>query len=258
MPRRVKPASRGAPRWTYAIGAIVGVAGLFWTITSYFLSHSRSPEQVSSGYSPTQQGWAYRQAISIGVVEAFLANVKGRKIPQDEWPRAFAELTQQCLQMRGSEHDSVNAMSAEVRSAEHKGVDGRSFAFSGIRQNLTIPAQDLHIALFELSAQSGASVLSTGRSIAHQRSSAVKGSLTPGAAIKAMLAGTGLRCKYIGHNAVEVFRKRPDSHPAAKDKTSTHEVPTSRARPNSVPDPDGLHQFAGNGECTPVQGYRAA
>ena len=31
------PASSGAPRWTYAVGAIVGAAALLWGIVSYFI-----------------------------------------------------------------------------------------------------------------------------------------------------------------------------------------------------------------------------
>lgn len=31
------PAPSGPPRWTYGLGAIVGAAGLVWTIASYFI-----------------------------------------------------------------------------------------------------------------------------------------------------------------------------------------------------------------------------
>ena len=34
------------------IGAIVGITGLFWTITGYFILHSRSQESLSPGDSP--------------------------------------------------------------------------------------------------------------------------------------------------------------------------------------------------------------
>ena len=46
-----------------------------------------------------QQGGAQKQSISIGVVEGFLAVVKGKKVPQDEWSVVFGELTRQYLQL---------------------------------------------------------------------------------------------------------------------------------------------------------------
>ena len=46
-----------------------------------------------------QQGGAQKQSISIGVVEGFLAAVKGKKVPQDEWSVVFGELTRQYLQL---------------------------------------------------------------------------------------------------------------------------------------------------------------
>jgi hypothetical protein len=51
LSKSVQPASGGAPRWTYVIGAIVGAASLFWTVTSYFVSHSRNPEPASLEHS---------------------------------------------------------------------------------------------------------------------------------------------------------------------------------------------------------------
>ena len=34
---KIAPAPSGAPRWTYALGAIVGAAALLWGIVSYFI-----------------------------------------------------------------------------------------------------------------------------------------------------------------------------------------------------------------------------
>ena len=34
---KIAPAPSGAPRWTYAVGAIVGAAALLWGIVSYFI-----------------------------------------------------------------------------------------------------------------------------------------------------------------------------------------------------------------------------
>ena len=34
---KIAPAASGAPRWTYALGAIVGAAALLWGIVSYFI-----------------------------------------------------------------------------------------------------------------------------------------------------------------------------------------------------------------------------
>jgi len=50
-------------------------------------------QRVSAEVALTQT-----QSVSIGVVEGFLATIKGRKIPQDEWPEVFGELTRQYLQ----------------------------------------------------------------------------------------------------------------------------------------------------------------
>ena len=65
----------------------------------------------------TQQEWVYRQSVSIGVVEGFLANVKGRRIPQDEWPQAFAELSQQLLQLSVSNRDSASGASTRTTTS---------------------------------------------------------------------------------------------------------------------------------------------
>ena len=66
-----------------------------------------------------QQGWVYRQSVAIGVVDAFLANVEGRVIPQDEWPAEFAKLTAQLQQAR------VRPTTASLTSATVLFVDGR-------------------------------------------------------------------------------------------------------------------------------------
>jgi hypothetical protein len=66
LSKSVQPASGGAPRWTYVIGAIVGAAGLFWTVTSYFFSHSRSPDPASSGYVPASSITVSGSGIGVG------------------------------------------------------------------------------------------------------------------------------------------------------------------------------------------------
>ncbi len=42
---------------------------------------------------------ARRDSISLGVVEAFLMNTKGKKIPQDEWSAVFREMTRDYFQL---------------------------------------------------------------------------------------------------------------------------------------------------------------
>lgn len=39
-----QPAKEGAPRWTYVVGAIVGIAGLAWGIVSYFIPRTEIPK----------------------------------------------------------------------------------------------------------------------------------------------------------------------------------------------------------------------
>ena len=41
---KIAPAPSGAPRWTYAVGAIVGAAALLWGIVSYFIPSPRRPD----------------------------------------------------------------------------------------------------------------------------------------------------------------------------------------------------------------------
>ena len=41
---KIAPAPSGAPRWTYAVGAIVGAAALLWGIMSYFIPKPESPK----------------------------------------------------------------------------------------------------------------------------------------------------------------------------------------------------------------------
>ena len=40
---KIAPAPSGAPRWTYAVGAIVGAAALLWGIVSYFIPKPEPP-----------------------------------------------------------------------------------------------------------------------------------------------------------------------------------------------------------------------
>ena len=41
---KIAPAPSGAPRWTYALGAIVGAAALLWGIVSYFIPKPEPPK----------------------------------------------------------------------------------------------------------------------------------------------------------------------------------------------------------------------
>ena len=192
-----------------------------------------------------QQGWVYRQSVSIGVVEAFLANVKGRNIPQDEWPQVFRELTSQYLQFRSLERDTATAASTDMREAENKPVDGRSAILPDVHEELIIPAQDVETALLQLARWAGWCVFFDQR-LAHVRSSAVHGWLEPEAAIAAMLAGTGLDYKFIRHNTISLFPKGSKYHSATDKETPEHTVPTSRDEQNKVVGPDDRHQLAGN------------
>ena len=41
---KIAPAPSGAPRWTYAVGAVVGAAALLWGIVSYFIPKPEAPK----------------------------------------------------------------------------------------------------------------------------------------------------------------------------------------------------------------------
>ena len=41
---KIAPAPSGAPRWTYAVGAVVGAAALLWGIVSYFIPKPEPPK----------------------------------------------------------------------------------------------------------------------------------------------------------------------------------------------------------------------
>lgn len=41
---KIAPAASGAPRWTYAVGAIVGVIALVWAIISFFIPKPEPPK----------------------------------------------------------------------------------------------------------------------------------------------------------------------------------------------------------------------
>ena len=193
-----------------------------------------------------KQEWVYRQSVSIGVVEAFLAKIKGRNIPQDEWPQAFAELTTQCLQLRGPERDLATAESTEVTEAENGRIDRGSRVLPDAQVKPVIPAQDLATALIELATHAGWNIAFASRDIAHVRSSALDGSLKPRAAIAALLVGTGLDYVF-DHNIVYVFPKRSKSHSSTKEDVPVHgPIPTSSDESNVIFGPDDPHQLAGN------------
>ena len=41
---KIAPAPSGAPRWTYAVGAVGGAAALLWGIVSYFIPTPEAPK----------------------------------------------------------------------------------------------------------------------------------------------------------------------------------------------------------------------
>jgi hypothetical protein len=68
-----------------------------------------------------------RDKISLGAAEAFLAAIKGKKVPQAEWPEVFGELLRQYLQL-GSRieatpvtGDRIKALVARADSARKLG-----------------------------------------------------------------------------------------------------------------------------------------
>ena len=49
---KIAPAASGAPRWTYAVGAIVGAAALLWGIVSYFIPKPEPPKPPVAAFPP--------------------------------------------------------------------------------------------------------------------------------------------------------------------------------------------------------------
>ena len=66
MSRNAPAASGGAPRWTYVTGAIVAIAGLLWTVSSYFVPHPPSPAPTHPQDSPAPSVSVSGSGIAVG------------------------------------------------------------------------------------------------------------------------------------------------------------------------------------------------
>ena len=67
---------------------------------------ARITERISA-----QIGLVRSQSIALGVVEGFLASIKGRSVPESEWPEVFGELARQCQLLKDREPKSAAAES---------------------------------------------------------------------------------------------------------------------------------------------------
>jgi hypothetical protein len=85
LSKRVQSASGGAPRWTYVLGAAVGTAGLFWTITSYFISHPARQDPASPRDSWTPSITVSGSGIGVG-------QMYGGQINQGSSPAGFPRM----------------------------------------------------------------------------------------------------------------------------------------------------------------------
>ncbi len=56
-----------------------------------------------------------QQAVSVGAVQTFLATIKGKQVPPEEWPQTFAELTRQFFKL-GQEIQAIPATSEEIKA----------------------------------------------------------------------------------------------------------------------------------------------
>jgi hypothetical protein len=89
-------------------------------------------------------------------------------------------------------------------AAQSVGEDGRSSAA------FDIPGQPLSEALYSYSSVTGIEVLVPREILAHRQSSSVLGMLTPGAALQALLAGSGLIPHAMGPNAFTLVPGTPE------------------------------------------------
>jgi hypothetical protein len=90
-----------------------------------------------------------------------------------------------------------SALVGAIASNDAAGADGRSTAADPtMAMPFDLPAQPLASALESYSVSSGWQVMYNGRLAAGRHSSAVKGEFTPGAALRMLLAGTGLMPEY--------------------------------------------------------------
>jgi hypothetical protein len=89
------------------------------------------------------------------------------------------------------------------RPAKADGQEGETGQTGGV--HFDVSAQPLQSALDAYSAATGLEVLYDSGLASERRSGGVKGTLTPAAALKALLEGTGLTALYAGSNAFAVI-----------------------------------------------------
>ncbi|WP_051334457.1 STN domain-containing protein [Bradyrhizobium sp. Ai1a-2] len=92
-------------------------------------------------------------------------------------------------------------------AAQSGGEDRRS---SAAPVAFDIPGQPLSDALYTYSSVTGIEVLVPREILAHRQSSSVLGMLTPGAALRALLAGSGLIPRAMGPNAFTLVPGTPE------------------------------------------------
>ena len=59
------PAGEGPPRWTYTLGAVVGLATIVWGVTSHFIPKAEEKKTVASAPAPASQAAASTPAATI-------------------------------------------------------------------------------------------------------------------------------------------------------------------------------------------------
>lgn len=64
------------------------------------------------------------QAISLGVVQSFLATIKGKRVPQADWPQVFGELTRQFLEL-GARISATPVTSEQIKQLVARADEAR-------------------------------------------------------------------------------------------------------------------------------------
>lgn len=110
-------------------------------------------------------------------------------------------------------------------------------ALTGILEDAlsaSIDAQPLDQALAAFAQQSGLQLLYVSALAEHRRSRPVAAGLSPTAALTQLLAGTGLRFKFLNDRTVSIFAVPPDEKDSSAAKTALEEV---LVKPRSVRNP---------------------
>jgi hypothetical protein len=71
-------------------------------------------QRIAGQLAAQLTGSARQDEVSIELVEGFLATVKGKNVPQDEWPQIFAELTRQYV-TAGVRIESIPVTSERIK-----------------------------------------------------------------------------------------------------------------------------------------------